>query len=267
MLPYFSSFSTIPTSSTTVLSNRQVPLDGYWWLVLGGYWPKEMTPLDRMIRAEWTAKQQPARFSPGRTPPPPGGSIKNLSVCDVSGRVQMAFYKLVSHFQIFTTLQFRLIVSHLTWTTKARPRGTTTMTAANEGQATHSRLTTESLSGEADAPPAEIQDFESKEIQREDETVQEVVHLAVAYDSKLPRSLQRVPPSEKIFGDDPYTAPVLRKKHTVSPYDWSPWKKRVVLWACCMAALFASLASSAYAPCKEHWCRNGTSAVLLCLWV
>lgn len=76
--------------------------------------------------------------------------------------------------------------------------------------------------------------------------VSDIIYLRVEFGGILPRP---------IFREDttsPSTEDNVNSRTAPSPYEWSYARKQTITWLCCAAAIFASYASSSYAPCKEQ---------------
>lgn len=74
--------------------------------------------------------------------------------------------------------------------------------------------------------------------------IPDVVHLRVEFGDVLPRPIFRQGTTSPSVADN------AKSKKVTSPYKWSYARKQTTTWLCCAAAVFASYASSSYAPCK-----------------
>lgn len=74
--------------------------------------------------------------------------------------------------------------------------------------------------------------------------VPDIIYLRVEFGGALPRPIFREGTTS--------TADDEKSRTATSPYQWSYSRKQTITWLCCAAAIFASYASSSYAPCKEQ---------------
>ena len=91
--------------------------------------------------------------------------------------------------------------------------------------------------------------------------IPDIVYLRVKFGDFLPRPIfcEGTASPSAVYNATQRTA--------TSPYQWSYARKQTITWLCCIAAIFASYASSSYAPCKqqlvEEWEGISGEAVLV----